>query len=165
MGAPLLTALLFLGAVIGHTCLVVLSHNRWYGAVLPRRASDAVQVIHGLLVLAGPVAFCYFWGFDLTTAFHSSSDGSLQLIGAGYLVLCWLVGFVVLPAEIIRRQLRRRPAVLVSNHTHTVDVATRLGYRPSGEGKYRLLARLPGNEVFQVDFAERLLPLPRLPAA
>jgi hypothetical protein len=41
----------------------------------------------------------------------------------------------------------------------------RLGYVPAGDGKYRALTRLPGNQVFQVDFAERRLRLPRLPAA
>jgi hypothetical protein len=44
-------------------------------------------------------------------------------------------------------------------------VARELGYKPVGRGKHGLLARLPGNEVFQVDLAERTLLLPRLPAA
>jgi uncharacterized protein len=52
----------------------------------------------------------------------------------------------------------------VRNHTKTVDRADRLGYRPIGRGKYRILAHLPRNEVFQVDFAERTLAVPDLPA-
>src|SRR5262249_55733052 len=37
-------------------------------------------------------------------------------------------------------------------------------YRRAARGKFRLLTRLPGNEVFQLDLAERTLLLPRLPA-
>jgi predicted MPP superfamily phosphohydrolase len=72
---------------------------------------------------------------------------------------------VVLPFVTLRRRLRRPPAALESNHTQTVDIAAELGYFPAGSGKNRLLARLPGNEPFRVDFAERTLRLERLPAA
>jgi len=81
-----------------------------------------------------------------------------------YLIVCWIAALVVLPLQTIRR-LRRRTALLVSNHTRTVDIAEILGYRPSGRGFYRHLTRLPGNDVFRVDFNEKRLRLPRLPAA
>src|SRR5437764_508652 len=61
--------------------------------------------------------------------------------------------------------LRPRPPALVSNHTETVDVARELGFKPVGQGKHRRLAALPFNQVFQVDFVERTLCLPRLPEA
>ncbi|HXG13446.1 MAG TPA: metallophosphoesterase [Gemmataceae bacterium] len=172
MGSPsldalhgLLAALLFLGAVMGHTSLVVLSHNRWYGAALPRRLTDVIQFLHGLLVLAGPAVFWYAYGFNLTNAFLPPPRAPARLIGAGYVLTCCLVGLVGLPVLTFRRRRHGRPPALVHNHTHTVDLSARLGYRPIGDGKLRFLARLPGNEIFQVDFAERLLRLPRLPAA
>jgi predicted MPP superfamily phosphohydrolase len=76
-----------------------------------------------------------------------------------------VVGVGVVPAVTLWRRLRPRPGALLSNHSHTVDVAAQLGYKPVGRGKYRLLARLPGNEVFLTDLVERTLCLPRLPAA
>src|SRR5262249_4683262 len=60
---------------------------------------------------------------------------------------------------------RAQPSALISNHTETFDVAAKLGFKPAGRGKHRLLAYLPGNEIFQVDFAERVLRMARLPAA
>src|SRR5207253_2942862 len=54
---------------------------------------------------------------------------------------------------------------LLSNHTRMIDIAAELGYKPAGRGTYRLLSKLPGNQVFQVDFSVLTLRLPRLPAA
>jgi predicted MPP superfamily phosphohydrolase len=76
-----------------------------------------------------------------------------------------VIGLAVLPCITLWRLLNPRPAVLLSNHTHCVDLAAELGYKPVGRGKYRLLARLPGNEVFRVDFAERTLHMQQLPSA
>jgi predicted MPP superfamily phosphohydrolase len=46
-----------------------------------------------------------------------------------------------------------------------VDIAAELGHKPVGRGRHSFLARLPGNEIFQVDFTERTLCLPTLPTA
>jgi predicted MPP superfamily phosphohydrolase len=172
MGLPLpdllrglLLALLFLGASVGHVCAVVASHNWWYAEPLRPRSSDAMQLLHGLLALAGPLVFWHSYGFDLTTAFRPPPDDVGRLLGAAYLSVCWLFGFVLLPGVTLVRRLRGRPAALVHNHTHTIDLAGRLGYRPAGDGKWRALTRLPGNQVFQVDFAEKLLRVPGLPDA
>jgi predicted MPP superfamily phosphohydrolase len=160
----LLAALLFATATTGHFCLVIWNHNRWYAGPLSPRVTDAVQVTHGLLALAGPVVFWWIYGFDLGAAFRDLHSNPWHLIGAGYLVLCWVLALLVFPALTLRRWLAGRPLALLSNHTCTVDIAAELGYRPAGDGTYRLLSRLPGNECFQVDFAEKTLCLPGLPA-
>jgi predicted MPP superfamily phosphohydrolase len=51
---------------------------------------------------------------------------------------------------------------LLRDHTNLVDVAAELDHTPAGTAKARLLSKLPGNQVFKVDFAERTLRLPRL---
>jgi predicted MPP superfamily phosphohydrolase len=160
--APLL---LFVGACAGHTYLLLLSHNCFYAAPWPRALNKAIRRVHSALILGGPVLFWWYFGFDPTQALtvHPSDVGRLLL--SGYLVVCWAAGLVVLPAVTVWRLARRPPACLLSNHTQTVDVAAELGYRPVGRSKHGWLARLPGNEVFQVDFSERVLRLPNLPAA
>jgi predicted MPP superfamily phosphohydrolase len=160
-------AALFLGAAAGHAVLVIASHNRWYGSGLSRRVVDAMQMVHFVLLLAGPVALLGLaGGLDPRPLLDAAGDGPAHAAAAGYLVLCWAVGFVVFPAVTLWRRLRARPAALLSNHTETVDVAARLGYKPLGRahGLSRLAARLPGNQVFTVDLAERTLRLERLPA-
>jgi predicted MPP superfamily phosphohydrolase len=157
----LLAALLFAAACLGHLVLVVRSHNWFYGSALHRHTVDVLQVLHGLLVLAGPPVFWSAAGLDLRSLFGAGVSFGTHLL-AGYVVLCWLAAFVALPWVTVVRL--RRCAALESNHTRTVDVAAELGHKPAGDGKYRRLALLPGNQVFQVDFNVRTLLLPRLPA-
>ena len=99
------------------------------------------------------------FGFNVNLAWRS------EPVLAIYLTICWIIGLAFVPGLTVIRLLRRRPQALLSNHTRMLDVALELGYKPIGRGKYRHLARLPWNEVFQVDFAERTLVILGLPAA
>jgi predicted MPP superfamily phosphohydrolase len=163
-----IAVLLFLAAVAGHAALVIGSHNRWYGTGLHRKVIDVIQLGHGLLFLAGPVALWWFWRLNLHRG-PSEAEGipvpsTTEIVLFLYSVVCWLalLGFVGLTAW---RLVRPQPAALESNHTRTVDVAKELGYKPAGGGRRGLMARLPFNEVFQVDLTEKTLRLTRLPAA
>src|SRR5262249_27557831 len=112
----------------------------------------------------GPVLLVWLAGWDLAFVFdgpHSPWKWALL----AYVVTCWSAALLVLPVSTVRRLIRKRPVALVSNHTRTVDVADQLGYLPIGRGFWRHLTRLPGNDVFRVDFTEKRLQLPRLPAA
>jgi predicted MPP superfamily phosphohydrolase len=153
--------ILFLTAAAGHAVLVIGSHNRWYGTGLPRKLIDAIQYVHGLLLLAGPVALAWFWWGPPD---RGGITSGIEIAVGLYVLLCWLalVGFLGLTA---RRLVRGKPAVLESNHTRTLDVAKELGFKPAGRGKRAFLSRLPYNQVFQVDLNEKTLRLKRLPAA
>jgi predicted MPP superfamily phosphohydrolase len=154
--------LLLLGGWVGHAALMVFLLNRLYALPLPKKVLHAIRFIIGVLILTGPIALLLVGGWRLS-AFEPRTPGDLALLA--YLALCGLIGFVALPALTLRRNLQPGPAVLLSNHTRDIDIAARLGYKPIGHSKYSLLAGLPGNEVFRVDFAERTLELPSLPAA
>jgi predicted MPP superfamily phosphohydrolase len=155
---------LFASAWVGHTALLVGSLNWWYGNPLPHRFLTGLRLLHGLLVLAFPVGFwlAYEWDPSRVLSFDSARAGWGAF--AGYVILCWSVAFGALPVITWARR-RRPPAVLLHNHTRTIDMTAQLGYKPVGWGKYRLLARLPGNDIFRVDFTERTLCLPQLPSA
>jgi predicted MPP superfamily phosphohydrolase len=156
---------LFLGASVGHIAILSASLNRWYGHALPRRFLLAIRGLHGVLVLAGLAAFAWIWPFQGIRFELNDSTPGWQTALVGYMVSCSAVGLIWVPLLSFERWLRGRPAVLCSNHTHTVDVAKELGYLPVGRGKHHRVARWPGNQVFRVDLAERTLVLPRLPAA
>jgi len=151
--------LLFVGACVGHTALLVFLLSRWYALPLPRKMLSGFRALVALAVVGGPLWLCIAFGLDVVHAWRSGPAL------AAYLSMCWIIGLAVVPGVTILRLLRKRPQALLSNHTHTLDVARELGYKPIGRGKYRHLARLPGNEVFQVDFAERSLRIPDLPPA
>ncbi|HLN32296.1 MAG TPA: metallophosphoesterase [Gemmataceae bacterium] len=154
----------FLGACIGHMAILIFSINWWYGQPLPHRLLFVMRTLYGVLILLGWWAFAKAFllsGFELSAASWATG---WKTIATAYAILCAIVGLGYLPLLTIRRRTYR-PKALRSNHATTLDFAAQLGYRPEGRGKYRLLTRLPGNEVFKVDFAERTLQLPRLPTA
>ena len=155
--------LLLLAACIGHVALLILSHNWWYAAALSRPLNKFFRLTHAALMLAGLVLFALVLGLDPLNELNTDSLGPLLL--TAYVVLCWTIAGLILPGITLLRLLRKPTRLLLSNHTRTLDVAAVLGYRPIGNGKYRHLARLPRNEVFQVDFAERTFQFEKLPRA
>jgi predicted MPP superfamily phosphohydrolase len=157
-------ALLLVAACAGHTALWTPGLNWVYGLALPRWVQRTLRRLHALAVLASPALFWFGLGFDRSLVLRPYPEMACCPFMAGYTLVCWWVALVGLPFFTVRRLLRRRPAALVSNHNDVVDVVGVLGYKPVGHGKHRLLAHLPWNEVFQVEFAERIFRLARLPA-
>jgi predicted MPP superfamily phosphohydrolase len=160
----IINALLWLGLVVGHTALLIGGVNRWYGRPLPHQLLGVIRTIHALLV---PVVLLGLWltnGWNISRVFESASSSAMQTLQAAYILVCCAVAYLILTVITVGR-LTHRAAALLNNHTRTINMATRLGYRPVGHGKYRYMARLFGNQVFQVDFTEKTLRLPNLPSA
>jgi uncharacterized protein len=156
---------LFLVACVGHLTLMVASHNWWYGQPFSKKVGDRLHLMHGFLTVAGPAALLCWQGRDFLYLLHfSSEDFGHQLVG-GYLIVCWLAALIGLPVDTLTRLLRPRPRALVAERSEIVDFAKVLGYPPAGRGKRAWLTALPYNQAFQVDYAERTLCLPRMPAA
>jgi predicted MPP superfamily phosphohydrolase len=156
--------LLFAGACLGHLTVAVTSHNWFYGLPLSKRVSDLFHLLHALLFPAFPVLLLLTCGLDVRGLFGpASAQPAAFHVLAAYVGLCWALGFVVLPAVTVLRLARRDP--VLEARSEVFDGAKELGYLPLGISGERFLARLPGNEVFQVELTERTLCLPRLPAA
>src|SRR6516165_8157445 len=146
--AFLLVVILGVGACLGHLALMIISHNWWYGQALPRHTGKIIHLSHGLLILALPVGLVWAYGWDLAGLPPLSTELAWPQLVTMYVVFCAFLGFVALPLNTIRRLLRRDPTVEI--RSRVLDVAKHLGRRPVGTSKERLLAHLPGNEVFQV---------------
>ncbi|HVS38386.1 MAG TPA: metallophosphoesterase [Gemmataceae bacterium] len=155
--------LLFAAACLGHLVLMVLSHNWFYGLPLPRWMSDLIHLLHGLLVAIFPALLWWAAGPFLSSLFLFDSFGNAAL--TVYVVLCWFAAFVLLPADLLRRRLRKPPPALGKEESEIVDIVKQLGGPPAGVGRNGLQARLPFNEALTVEYLERTLHLPRLPAA
>ena len=155
--------LLFAAACLGHLVLMVGSHNWWYGLPMPRWMTDIFHLLHGALVLAFPPLLVWAAGWDLSGLFDFGTVGGAAL--AAYVVACWGAAFVLLPLVTARRLLRPRPAAFGKEQSEVVDLFKQLRVGATGRGRKRLEALLPFNEVLQVEYVERTLHLPRLPAA
>jgi predicted MPP superfamily phosphohydrolase len=160
---------MFLGACLGHLVLMIVSHNWWYGLALPRKAGTVIHLGHALLIVAFPAAIVWAFGWDLAGLPSSplggrgEGGGAWTQLATVYILLCAIVGFVGLPINTVLRLRRRDPSL--EKQSRILDVAKHLGHRPLGDSKERLLAYLPGNEIFQVELVERTVHLPRLPPA
>jgi uncharacterized protein len=154
-----------LAACLGHLAILVTSHNWWYGQAFAKRVGDVVHLVHGLLFVAGPAGVWLWKGWDFLSLLEFRSESPLEQLAGAYLVVCWVVAGIGLPMNTLMRLLRPRPPALTAEHATIVDFAKELGYAPAGRGKRAWLATLPFNQTFLVEFAERTLCLPRMPAA
>jgi predicted MPP superfamily phosphohydrolase len=160
-----LALFLFLVAWVGHSALMVWLHNQCYGLATPKGFGKIIHLGFGALVVLFPEGLWAVAGWDPRELFELTSGFSWHLLAAGYVALCWLIGFVVFPLITLRRALRGKPAALVESRSRVVDIAAQLGYRPIGQRTERRLCNLPGNQVLQVELSEHTLRLPRLPRA
>jgi len=158
---PLAIATLF-AALVGHVTITVTALNVSYGhGWVPRPGLKALRVLHDVWLVAGTP-----WLAWLLAGFLSNGDwrGLPPLLQA-YLATCAIIGAVATPGMIVIRSLRRLPDAQLSNHSHTLDIATQLGRRPFGDGPHQFMAHWPWNEQFQLEAITRTYRLPRVPRA
>jgi predicted MPP superfamily phosphohydrolase len=153
-----IAVVLFAHAVIGHFALVLRSHNYIYGTGLGRRTIDVLQVLHGLVCLSGPIVFWYVMVLDPGFLFPDKGEALHQLYLKCYLGCCLLTSFIVVPFVTIQRLVRRCPALHRQEAT-TVNVELLACRSLHGDGKHSHLARLPGNQVCQLDLSIKTLQL------
>jgi uncharacterized protein len=155
--------LLFAAACLGHLVLMVASHNWFYGLPLPRWMTDVFHLLHGVLVIAFPPLLWWAVRWDLSGLFDFNTIGGAAL--TVYVVLCWVAALVLLPLATALRLRRPKPAALGKEISEIVDMVKLLGGPPAGVGKKRIEPMLPWNEAWQVEYLQRTLHPPRLPAA
>jgi predicted MPP superfamily phosphohydrolase len=157
----ILSLLLWFGACLGHTVVMVFTMNWLYGCAFPKRAMKPVRKIYAIFLAVSCGWLTWLLVENDWDWWRLQADVPLAL--RSYVWFCWLAAFIVFPVATVANRLARNPAVLLSNHTQTVDMVKELGFKPVGLGRKRHLARLPFNQCFQVDFSERYLQLPQIP--
>jgi uncharacterized protein len=152
-------------AFLGHFSIAVWLFNRLHAQPWARQTIKALEKVL-LLVAAFVVAlFVLRWlvagyGFLPSLGHQRSVADWLWL---GYAALSWLAAALVLPCWLIPKLRERLPQALVSNDTTLVDVRERLGFAPLHGTEARLLARLPGNEIFRLAIQRKTIEYDRLP--
>jgi predicted MPP superfamily phosphohydrolase len=154
---------LLFGAWLGHTVIMVFTMNWLYSRPFPKFVVKPLRKVYLFLIASGCAYLGWIWFAREGDWARLGTEGPLGVWA--YVWLCWLAGFVLFPVATINNSLIQNPPVLIKTDTRTVDVAKELGFLPAGHGKRRVLATLPYNQCFQVDFSERTLLLPQIPAA
>lgn len=149
MALYLLTAL----AILGHLALVRASVNRCYELPVPHRVWQIVFALHGVVAVAVPVFMVRAVREDEV---HPAWLAYFGVCGAGLVVGCFVLWW---------RWRHETPAAQVGGNSTVLDGVAALGRVPAGRGALAVMARCPGNEIYTVEFVERQVRLPRLPAA
>lgn len=163
---PLADVTLFALAFLGHAALWIAVNNRIHAMPLPWRVVRLGGFIFyvGLLLLPPWFAWHYLGSAPRMT--FADLWPLLGPVWKAYLLLCWATALGPLPLWAAQRMLVRLPRELRSNHSQYHNVARQLGRRPvAGLHPRRLLAGMPGNQIFDVEFNEKTVEIARLPAA
>lgn len=164
VGDWLPTWLLYLGACLGHAYLWTIGLNLLYGSHLPHWIHRFTRKVDILFILSAPILFWYILDLGGTDRLHWSS-GDPRAWLAPYALIACLFGLVIGPIAQVCYWLRRTAPQQTACTGRIVDVAKELGYLPCGVGKHAAACRLPFNQVFEVEFNQKTLTLPQLPAA
>lgn len=156
---------LFALAVIGNGGLLTLAVNWLFGQNISHNVLDKLRLLAGALLIVNPLLLAYLTRFEIVELFSSVLVNPWHYLLRGYFVACWLAAVVAIPVATVARLLRRPPADQLSHRGTVVDFARELGAPPLGKSKRRALAKLPGNQCFQVEFSAYEFRRPGLPKA
>jgi len=83
---------------------------------------------------------------------------------AVYTAICY-AAFAAFAGITLYRNLRPKPRALLHEQTETHNLWPKFGKALFGGGHWQWVAKLPGNQIFRIDFTELTLKVPTLPAA
>lgn len=160
----MLNALLLLLLAAGQLELLVTLVNRLHACRIHGPALRLLRDTHELLIVLMPVALAGLLGWHGAELLADGSWRQLPWAWRVYLSICAL-GAAGMIYSALRYAWRRPPQAQRSNHTHVRRVSDELGHKPVGAGPYRLLTRVPFNQIFEVEVSEKTYEFARLPAA
>lgn len=178
--AHLLTALLLAAAIFGHGAL--------WAAWINRLNSCALNYLFLRWVNRGSLVLCALIGLGMIAwaAVNPSSIptppplGAAQQLGdlhgrlpprpwghvvSAYLIVCWMIAGWTSFLWLWRRVFDEHWKSVHTLHSETIDIAAVVGHPLAGGLRARLLAPLPGNQVFHLQVRALELSLPKLPPA
>ncbi|MFC1597248.1 metallophosphoesterase, partial [Planctomycetota bacterium] len=145
-------------ALLGHAFLWAAFFNHTHGAALPRWFLDPLTLVALALTVLIPVAFGGWFpthGLDVV-----GGHGVLGVwLARLYLGLCWIAAATTIARWLRYRVFRHPPTLLRHDRSRLLKLV-----EPSSHS-HHFLARLPGNQILQLDITERALEVPRLAAA
>ncbi len=157
-----LNLILMLTLAAGNTELLVSFVNRTHGLKINCGWLRHIRHIHDLALLLFPVLFFVFVGLRGPGLIWGGSWSDLSIWWKIYVALC-ACGVAGLVNSMIRWWCHRNPKCVTSTSSTVVDIVEQLQSRPLMDGPFFWMTRFPLNEIFQVEYSEKDVVLPRLP--
>jgi len=161
---PLFLPTLLALALVGHFAFWFAVINRLHATALPYRFLKLCDAAWYVIVLGLPAALGWSWWQAVRAAVPWPGPGQIWPL-ATYLGLCGPATLVVTARWGWRTFVERTTPLLIANHTQRVNIRERLGRQPAATLLTRLLATIPGNQIFDLHIHDKQLRLPRLPSA
>ena len=158
-----LNLLVIAGLAVGHVALFVACINRLYAIPVSDRVLDRARLALDALIVVLPLLFLWYYGVRGARLLRGGSWHAVPVPIQVYLGVCACVA-VLFAFFAVRRSLAGAVPVQVSSESRVVDIAERLGYRPIGNGPYRILTYLPWNQFLKLEICTLEFRLPHLPA-
>lgn len=159
-----LTLLLAGAALFGHLVIWTYLFNALHATAVPCRVIRISERVLAALTVFPALAVGVYWaiyGYD--SGFHL--EGVARLVVRAYVAACWFSTALAVGFWIDRALHRDRAHGLVSNDTVTHSIRNEKGELPVRGGTAAWLARLPGNQIFELGVHHKQLRVPQLPAA
>lgn len=175
---------LLLVALVGHAFLWASVFNHTHGSALPRWIVNPATVLGLAGAVLIPVAFAAWLARNGLAAALLGPWTPAAWVGRLYLGVCWVAGPTIIARWGWHRLFRRPPALLRHDRSRLLDLVRPSRRRqlapgdspgansPATEGgppetdhEHHFLVHLPGNEMLQLDVAERALEVPGLATA
>lgn len=150
-------------AVLGHLALWLGAFSRVHALGLRRWQLELVEKPILLALVGVPAAVVLRWAFYAPAQLDLDHAIPGSVPGGAYFWLCCVWGLVA-GLNWGWRKWRGPPAQYLKCRRQIVPVVQRLGRLPCGDAATRLLARLPGNQILELEINVKTLLVPRLPA-
>lgn len=152
-------------AFFGHVALCLAMGNRAHATGMPIRWGKVVWLLSLMAVLLVPALFGYWFWVRAVHLGESISFSTLPLAAFPYLATCWLTAAAVVVDWFRRKLAESSPDLVRSDRRRVFQLLRHPSRIVSPEHDEHFLVRLPGNQILELDVAERGLELPGLPQA
>ena len=163
--SPTAFHLLLLGLVsLGNAFLLIAFLNRLLARPISFELGHRLKQGHDLLIVLFPLAILAWQGWSNAKLLSGGDWRQLPILLQAYGSVClvMLIGTLI---AMLWRTHQPPPSRQLQLRSRRYDLASELGTSAIGTGPYQVMCRLPGNQFLQLEITEKVLRLPRLPAA
>jgi predicted MPP superfamily phosphohydrolase len=143
--------------LLGHFALCVAVYNRVHATGWPRWAVRVVSMSAVIAAVVVPLGLG-FWCVSAAQVLAGAGGMARGVSPLAYLAVCLVASIYVIGAWVRRQRVDPHADALVSNHTSVVKLPREL----AGDFVTAALARIPGNQILELNVHEKTVALPRL---